>query len=148
MNSTIVGVGLPRRFIVKHVPEEGAEQLIDVFDGGKSLSRKDAEKIADMPLVDAQLRKASSRSILVRVVANLLNLAQNDDAASLRYLDAMLAVDPKEGNYRGMRAVLLLRAKRFQAALDDCNWLLKHRPKGVDLDRVRQLREFIEQVRS
>ena len=146
----IVGVGLPRRFMVKHVPDEGPEQLIDVFDGGKPISRKDAEKIVDMPLNDEQLRKASRRSILVRVVANLLNLAQNDndDAASLRYLDAMLAVDPKQGNYRGMRAVLLLRAKRFRAALDDCNWLLKHRPKEVDLDHVRQLREFIEKVRS
>src|SRR5262249_6426488 len=51
------GVGLPGHFVVKHVPARGgpaAEQLIDVFDGGKPLTREDAQKLAGERLTDEQ----------------------------------------------------------------------------------------------
>src|SRR5204862_766334 len=42
----VEGVGLPGHFVVRHVPAKGDPQLIDVFDGGKALSRQDAaEKV-------------------------------------------------------------------------------------------------------
>src|SRR5205085_3981371 len=41
------GVGLPGHFVVRHLPAKGEPQLIDVFDGGKPLSRQDAEKKVD-----------------------------------------------------------------------------------------------------
>jgi regulator of sirC expression with transglutaminase-like and TPR domain len=144
-----VGVGLPRHFVVKHVRSD-AEQLIDVFEGGTPLTREDAEKIVGIKLTDEHFVPTTRRAILVRMIGNLLGLAQEEEneAASLRYLDAVVAIAPQEGNHRAMRAVLLLRAKRFSAALADCDWLLKHRPEGVDPERVRQLREFIEKARE
>jgi serine protease Do len=145
----IVGVGLPGHFVVKHVRDED-EQLIDVFDGGTKLSRADAEKLAATKLTDEHFRATPRRAILVRMISNLFSLAQaeENDAASLRYLDAVLAVAPDEGNYRAMRAVLRMRSKRLKAALADCDWLLKRRPEGVDLERVQQLREFIEKFQQ
>ncbi|MFL5343064.1 MAG: transglutaminase family protein, partial [Gemmataceae bacterium] len=38
------GVGLPGHFVVRFLPAKGEPQLIDVFDGGKALSRPDAAK--------------------------------------------------------------------------------------------------------
>ena len=38
----IGGIGLPGQFIVRHEPETGEPQLIDVFDGGKPISRSSA----------------------------------------------------------------------------------------------------------
>jgi S1-C subfamily serine protease/regulator of sirC expression with transglutaminase-like and TPR domain len=148
----IQGVGLPGHFVVKHVPaksgggESGAEQLIDVFDGGKPLSRADAEKLIGEKLTDEHLAAAGRRAILVRMISNLLALAQgeNDLPAALRYADAVVAVAPEAGHYRAARAVLRAQTKRLKAALADCDWLLKQRPDDVDLDKVRQLREFIE----
>src|SRR5262249_24761833 len=40
----IEGVGLPGHFVVRHVPKKGEPQLIDVYEGGKPLSRTDAVK--------------------------------------------------------------------------------------------------------
>jgi len=146
----IQGVGLPGHFIVKHVParpsDSAAEQLIDVFDGGKPLSRDDAEKLVGEKLTDEHLAATKRRAILVRMLSNLLGLAQaeNDARAALRYADAIVAVAPDAGSYRAARAVLRAQTKRLKGALADCDWLLKERPDGVDLDRVRQLREFIE----
>ncbi len=145
----IQGVGLPGHFVVKHVPAKGdpsAEQLIDVFDGGKPLSRADAEKLIGEKLTDEHLVASGRRAILVRMISNLLGLAQseNDSQAALRYADAVVAVAPDAGHYRAARAVLRAQTKRLKGALADCDWLLKQRPDGVDLDKVRQLREFIE----
>ena len=56
------GVGLPGHFIVKHVMDEQTHQLIDVFEGGKRLSRGDADEIvrqyADRRMI-AQSRTAN-----------------------------------------------------------------------------------------
>jgi S1-C subfamily serine protease/regulator of sirC expression with transglutaminase-like and TPR domain len=144
----IQGVGLPGHFVVKHVPAKGgpsAEQLIDVFDGGKPLSRADAEKLIDQKLADEHLAAAGRRAILVRMISNLLGLAQGegDLEAALRYADAIVAIAPEQGHYRGARAVLRAQTKRIKGALADCDWLLKHRPEGVDIDKVEQLRDFI-----
>jgi serine protease Do len=146
----IVGVSLPRHFVVKQMRRDGTEQLLDVFDGGKAISRAEAAELAGAKLSDEHFLAATRRSILVRLLGNLLSLAQaeENDAASLRYLDAVVAVAPQEGNHRAMRAVLRMRAQRIPAALDDCDWLLKHQPEGVDLERVQQLRDFIERLRQ
>jgi regulator of sirC expression with transglutaminase-like and TPR domain len=142
----IQGVGLPGHFVVKHVPVGGGEQLIDVFDGGEPLSRDDAEKLTGQKLTDEHFAATDRRAILVRMVSNLLGLAQgeNDQQAALRYADAVVAIAPDAGHYRAARAVLRAQTKRLKGALADCDWLLKQRPDGIDLDRVRQLREFIE----
>jgi serine protease Do len=142
----IQGIGLPGHFVVKHAPAKGPDQLIDVFEGGKPLSRDDAEKLVGEKLTDEHFAAAGRRAILVRMLSNLLGLAQgeNDPQAALRYADAIVAIAPSAGSYRAARAVLRAQTKRLKAALADCDWLLKERPTGVDLDRVRQLREFIE----
>src|SRR5205085_9152402 len=38
----VVGIGLPGHFIVQHLPAKGERQLIDVYGGGKALTREQA----------------------------------------------------------------------------------------------------------
>lgn len=145
----IEGVGLPGHFIVRHVPAKGEPQLIDVFDGGKPLSRDDAKKKvedAGVPLIDDYLKPASKRAILVRMLHNLLNLTRDDrdlDGA-LRYLDAIVAVDPEAGRDRWMRAVLNYQGGSRDAARTDVDWLLQHPTEGVKPDDVRGLQRLLE----
>ncbi len=107
------GVGLPGHFVVRHLPAKGEPQLIDVFDGGKTLSREDAAKkvegTAGVELTDEHLKAVSKRAIVVRILHNLLNLTREDRdlAGALRYLDAIVAVDPEAGQERWMRGVEL-----------------------------------------
>jgi regulator of sirC expression with transglutaminase-like and TPR domain len=77
---------------------------------------------------------------------NLLNLAggeRNLDAA-LRYLDAIVDLNPDGGRERFMRAVLSFQSGRKSAARADVDWLLDHSPEGVNLRDVRQLQRELD----
>jgi regulator of sirC expression with transglutaminase-like and TPR domain len=145
----VVGVSLPGHFVVRHEPAKGEPQLIDVYEGGVALSREEAAKKAEAltgrPLREGQLAAVGKRAILVRMLRNLLNLAdqERDGPAMLRYLDAMLVIDPDAGPERAVRAGLRYQAGDKTGALADVDWLLEHEPEGIDLDRVRQLRRVL-----
>jgi regulator of sirC expression with transglutaminase-like and TPR domain len=147
----IEGVGLPSHFIVRFVPEKGPSQLIDVFDAAKPLSRDDAATLvrqnAGIPLGDEHLAAVTNRAILVRMLNNLLNLAQSERnlARMLRYVDAMVVLEPDQAATRGMRALVRLESGRRDEALADLDWLLERKPENIDLDRVRELRRKISE---
>jgi regulator of sirC expression with transglutaminase-like and TPR domain len=146
----IEGVGLPGHFVVRHVPADGEPQLIDVFDGGKPMSPRQAEAqvlaSTGRPLTDEDLKPADERSIIVRMLGNLLGVAQekDDKEAMLRYLEAIVAVRPDAAQERGLRAVLRQQTGRHKAALADLDWFLEHQPPGIDLERIREMRDYFE----
>jgi regulator of sirC expression with transglutaminase-like and TPR domain len=147
---TIEGVGLPGHFVVRYVPVTGESEMIDVFDGGKRLSRDDVETIvrnvAQQPLDEQHLKSATAHEILVRVLQNLLNVAQQqEDAQALRrYLEALVTLEPESMQLRGMRALARYQSGRPTAAIEDLDWFLEHQPAGVDLDRIREMRSVFE----
>ena len=102
----VAGVGLPGHFIVKYLPPKGEGQLIDVYDGGKRLSRDDAaqivRRIADQPLQPEHLAAVPKKAIIVRMLHNLLNVArgERDGESMLRYLDAIVAIAPASAEER------------------------------------------------
>jgi regulator of sirC expression with transglutaminase-like and TPR domain len=146
----VVGVGMPGHFVVQYVPAKGEPQLIDVFEGGVALSREDADKkvraITGRPLRDEQLAATGKRAIVVRMLQNLLGLAENDRDAEgvLRYLDAIVTVDPDRAEERWARALLRYRAGQPREALADVDWLLEHGPEGMDRKAVQELRKRLE----
>ncbi|HJN08303.1 MAG TPA: transglutaminase family protein [Pirellulaceae bacterium] len=150
LDLNIQGVGLPGHFVVKHVPAEGDEQLIDPFESGKRLTREDASKLVrnatGSPIVDDHLRGVAKQEILSRMLANLDNLAESrgDKPARLRYLEARIALEPEVFQLRGMRAVLHAESGRRASALADLDWILEVKPPGLDLEQVRRMRGFIE----
>jgi regulator of sirC expression with transglutaminase-like and TPR domain len=146
----MVGVGLPGHFVVRYLPREGDPRLIDVFDGGQVLSRHDADakvrEYTGRPISERDLAAAGEREILVRVLHNLVGVAQDahDRAAMLRYLNAILTVTPEAFEDRGMRAMLLMESGRKEEALRDADWLIEHPPEGVAPERLIEFRQLIE----
>jgi regulator of sirC expression with transglutaminase-like and TPR domain len=147
----VVGVGLPGHFVVKYVPTKGEPQLVDVFDGGKPLSREEAEQkvraSAGRPLQEKDLAAVTKKAIVTRMLNNLLGVAQRsrDAEVMLRYLDTILAIAPEAAEERGARAVLRYQTGRRQESLADVDWLLEHQPDGLDLDRLREFRRMLVQ---
>lgn len=145
---TLEGVGLPGHFVVRHKPAQGEPQLIDVYEGGLALSRADAEKrvseYTGLPLVEAHLQPVAARQILLRMLQNLLGVVQNqsDREALLRYLEAMLTIDPALARERGLRAITRFETGRRAAAIADLDWFYEHQPEGIDLDQIRAMQEF------
>jgi regulator of sirC expression with transglutaminase-like and TPR domain/S1-C subfamily serine protease len=150
---TIEGVGLPGHFIVRHTPAGGEPALFDVFEGGKAMTRRDAEAqvlaYAGRPLLEDDLRAADERAIVIRMLTNLLGVMQEkeDHEAMLRYLEAIVALRPDSVQERGLRAVVRHQTGRRDAALADLNWILEQQPQGIDLERIRQMRDYFQQTK-
>jgi regulator of sirC expression with transglutaminase-like and TPR domain len=145
----VEGVGLPGHFVVGHFPAKGNAKLIDVYDGGKRMSKEEAlalgTEFAGAPIDEQALAPVSKRIILVRMLNNLLNVAQKerDPASMLRYLDALVMLNPTSARDRGMRALVRAQAGDQQGALEDVDWLLDKQPEGVDLDRLQEFRQSL-----
>jgi regulator of sirC expression with transglutaminase-like and TPR domain/S1-C subfamily serine protease len=145
----IEGVGLPGHFVVRHVPAKGKPQLIDVYEGGKPMSRADAERkveeITGKGLQRGDLARVSKRDILVRVLYNLRNLAQKegDAAGLLRYQDAVVSLAPDNATERLARAGFRYQNGDRQGSIADLDWLLDHNPPGLDRERVLELRRIL-----
>ena len=96
LDLTVHGIGLPGHFVVQFVPEEGAAQLIDVFDRGKKLKREDADGIVQRytgeRLTDEMLVAATATEILTRMLRNLLARTDRDIESRLRYLEGLVAL--------------------------------------------------------
>jgi regulator of sirC expression with transglutaminase-like and TPR domain len=147
----VEGVGLPGHFVVSHVPKEGKPQLIDVYEGGVRMSRDEAAKkvrdLTERELEDEDLKAVPPRMILVRMLHNLLRVARDerDAAGMLRYVDAIIAIHPQAAEERMLRAGLRYQTGDLRGSRADVDWLLRERPEGIDLKRVRQMRDFLQE---
>jgi regulator of sirC expression with transglutaminase-like and TPR domain len=83
------------------------------------------------------------------MLRNLLALAdrEQDLDGVRRYIEALLAIDPRDVSSRLLRATLSYRAQEYARAAADLDWLLENQPADPDLDlrRLQQLREAIRQ---
>jgi serine protease Do len=139
----VAGIPLPTHFMVKHAPPNAAERIIDVFDGGKVLSRTQAiELVADNAesISDEHFQPSTKRAIVLRVLRNLLGLAQRSDqtADALRYLDTILAITPDSAPDRVDRARIRLRQGDRTGAREDVKWLIENDAPGVDQERLAE----------
>jgi regulator of sirC expression with transglutaminase-like and TPR domain len=145
------GVALPGHFVVRHVPAKGEPQLIDVFDGGKVLSMDDAKrKVADITGAewnDDYLKPVAKRAIIVRMLRNLLNLTREgpDLENALRYLNAIIDLQPDTGPERMMRAAANIHLGKRDLARQDVDWLSEHHPADVPPAQLKQLQKYFEQ---
>jgi serine protease Do len=150
----MVGIGLPTHFVVEQRPATAPRQFIDVFEGGKPLSRVEAadlvKKNLDLPLPDQQLEPVTKKMIVARILENLLALARNseDPGAMLNYLETLVELDPTVARNRWLRAVFRFELGFLDEAMIDVDWLLQTAPEGVDFNRVKELGQFIEKRRG
>ena len=145
----VVGVGAPGHFIVKHY-YDNKEKFIDPFDGGKFMTIEETEELVRVNsgrviLVD-ELRVSTKREIVMRMLRNLMGVAQNKDAPIdlLRYVEAMVSLQPDSAFDRWARAVLLIQSRKFFAAKKDLEWLLQNKPEGMDLKKVLEVYQSIQ----
>lgn len=132
MGLNVVGVGMPRHFLVRHEPKEGASQLIDVFEQGQLLTEAAAqtkfESLSDDAWQKSFLDTSSPRAILERMLRNLFGTAAGaEDSERMRqYLEALLLLNPDSGRDRFYRAVVCYQTKRWAQAVADIEWLQSH----------------------
>ncbi len=149
-----VGIGLPSHFVVEQRPPADPRQFIDVFEGGKPLSRTEAgelvRKNTDRPLNEEELNPVTKKMIISRIIQNLLGLAREseDPTAMLRYIETLVELDPTAGQQRWLRAVFRFELGMLDEAQVDIDWLLQTAPPGIDFGRVKELNQFIERKKA
>ena len=155
----VEGLGLPGHFMALYreppppnSPKDfkGKEILIDSF-GGKIISREEASSITGTKLSDEDFEPVSSKDIITRMLRNLMQSAEreNDPIARLRYIDAIVAIDPKDRYTRAMRAMIHYGEGRMTDALIDIDFLIENYPNAPEMKPLRVLRSrLIEQGAS
>ena len=145
----VVGVGAPGHFILKQL-REAEDQYIDPFDGGKLLTIEETEALvrenSGRSISVDELPVSTKREIVLRMLRNLIGVAQNIDAPVdlLRYVEPMVALQPDSAFDRWARAVLLIQSRNFDAAKVDLEWLLQNKPQGMDLKRVLEVYQSLQ----
>ncbi len=149
----VVGVPLPGHFVVHYRPDPGKPHqhlLVDVFDGGRELTRAEAEErvrqTTGLPLREDDLVPATKPAILVRMLRNLIGIDLNSEDATqaLPELDLLLAISPEAASERLSRALLRYQSNQWNEALEDLDWILERQPPGIHLDRVEELRRRVQ----
>ena len=155
----VSGLGLPGHFMAiyqealppkKSQKSKPKEFLIDSF-GGKIVSREEASRITGIKLKDEDFVPVSNRDIITRMLRNLVQSAEReeDKIARLRYVDAIIAIDPEDRYTRAMRAMIHYGEGRFTKALKDIDFLINKNPNAPELEPLRVLRSrLIEQGAS
>jgi regulator of sirC expression with transglutaminase-like and TPR domain len=142
--TNVTGVPIPTHFMVGLSLGKGGDRFIDVFNGGRLITRSDAvELVADNVerIGDDDFRAATKREIITRMLHNLFGIAQRQGSLSdaIRYLDVIIALNPNSAPDRLSRARLQLQRGDAAAAKADLNWVLDRKPEGVDLERLADL---------
>jgi regulator of sirC expression with transglutaminase-like and TPR domain len=141
----IAGLPLPGHFMVRYSPGDGPEQILDVFNGGKAVSRGEAQELVMSATGEGfredHLKPATKRDIIARMLRNLQGIAERNGSAAevLRYLDMIVAVAPDSATDRLLRARLRIQTRDGTGAKEDLKWILDHQPDGVNLERVAEL---------
>ena len=142
---SVHGLSLPGRFMVGCEDRKDGENslvVIDVFSGGKFLSRDQAASMVfegtNAGEEDVFFAPATPRAIILRMLNNLAGFAGKPEN-TLPWLDLYLAVDPQAAAQRLNRALLRLKSGDTEDAKRDLEKLIDERPRELDVDRIERL---------
>lgn len=125
----LAGVQFPGRFVALH-----GTRFLDPVDGREVVPGEDRPA----PL--------SAKGVIVRLLTHLLSVAHmdTDREGMLRYLDAILTLEPDSPEERWTRGAIHAQAGRLDAARADLDWLIARKPRGMDVERVQQYRRGLD----
>ena len=146
---SLVGVGFPGHFLVKHVGPDG-EKVFDPFLGGIELDKQQlTHKLQTMygennpyiAMIPQLLGAASKKEILIRMLRNLkgVYLQKNDFQRGLSVIDRILLIAPDMAMEIRDRGGVHHRLGHLQAALQDFQRYLQLAPNAEDAEAVRTM---------
>ena len=144
---SLSGVGMPGHFLLKHHSPEGQEVLIDCFNRGDILSRKDCQSRLDeiysgeMKLRPEFLHPISRRQILTRMLNNLktVYLSTRNFRNALAISDLILVTHPHSAEDVKQRALLRYSMNLHRLSAEDLDEYLRLSPKAPDAEDIRQM---------
>ena len=139
------GLPLPGHFAVGKIENGKPTSIIDVYDGAKVISRKEAEELvfntSGVRLRDEHFQPATKQDMIVRMLRNLIGVSNTSEepATVVRYLDTLLLLEPNSPQERLNRALMHMKQKKNAKAKEDVRWLLENDPPGFNRERLLDL---------
>ena len=129
-------------------PASSQGQLIDPFERGATISREDAEamiRVTGLEVSESYFAAYTKPQIVERMFRNLIGLAEQNRETNrlLRYMDTLVRLFPQEVEFRAKRVDLNARTGQIDAAIDDIDWFLKHKPAGVEVEKLQEFRQYL-----
>lgn len=151
------GVGFPGHFLARVSLDRG-HAIVDCFDG-RTLTREDCATLlqavapgAPPERLDDFLEPAEPRDVLRRMTANLQRIyaERGDFARAARWIGVALEIAPGRAEDYRERGLLLARADRPGAAIEDLERYLRLAPHAPDASALRarlaNLRKLLSQL--
>lgn len=144
-----VGIGLPGHFVARVTIEPDQYLYIDAFEDGEEMTVQDCKRkvreFSGLPWNPTYLDPQPTDVIVQRMLRNLIRVANNDQnlPAALRYAKTLIAISPDSVEDRLYKAVLCYNTDRLEEALAEVELVLEEAPAGIELQRVRDLRQAI-----
>jgi regulator of sirC expression with transglutaminase-like and TPR domain len=144
---SLSGVGMPGHFLLKHYGQNGQETLIDCFNRGDILNRRDCQERLDeiysgsMTLQPEFLHPISRRQILMRMLNNLktVYLSTRNFRKALPIADLVLVIYPRSSEDVKQRALLRYSMGMHGLTVEDLDEYLKLSPHASDAEEIRQM---------
>lgn len=147
----VFGVALPGKFMVGfHPSPEDELELIDVFERGRLMTVREAEKELNRsaPFDSEILQPAGKREMVLRMIRNLLGSALDEPLAAkvaIPYLDLYLKLDPDSAAERFARARFRQIEGDAVGARSDVNWLIDH-SEGIPAALLKELEAWRDRL--
>ncbi len=135
------------------LPKEGEPLLVDPFERGQKLTVTEAEtlvKESGREWDPSALHAQTVRQILVRMLRNLLNLANEkaDAEAALRYVETILVLEPESLSDQLLKAILCYNTQRYDEGIEITEKLIQGGSPDIDLTRLQQLQDSMKTRRD
>lgn len=143
-------VGLPGHVICRYSPndptDEADEVLIDVFNGGRILTRHNCQELvrgafgARVPFKEYYLSNLLPRQVIQRLLHNLKAgaLQQGDEERAARAIDFLLALYPWDLDEIRDRGMLRERLGDLHEALTDLEQYVRYRAGARDIQTISE----------
>ncbi|MEI7926240.1 MAG: transglutaminase-like domain-containing protein, partial [Chloroflexota bacterium] len=143
-------VGLPGHVICRYTPsdptDEADELLIDVFNGGRVLTRHNCQELvrgafgARVPFKDYYLANLLPRQVIQRLLHNLKAgaLQHGDEERAARAIDFLLALYPWDLDEIRDRGMLRERLGDLHEALTDLEQYVRYRAGARDIQTIAE----------
>jgi regulator of sirC expression with transglutaminase-like and TPR domain len=141
---SILGVGFPGHFIVKHTQKE-TEIFIDPFNQGRILTMNDCQELLDN-LYDGSvtvhptfLQAMEKKAIISRMLFNLKGIyhEKQEHFKALAVVERILMVNPGTLSEIRDRGLLYMHTSLFSKALADLEYYLANAPSPEDAAQIK-----------
>lgn len=138
------GVGLPGHFVVR-VATLGGDALVDPFNGGTVLTKKDCQERLDR-IYGGRVRMAADmlapcppRAVLSRTVRNLkaIYLKAEDHERALRTVELLVLLNPGAAEEVRDRGLVLAALECYALAARDLEAYVAAAPQAPEADHIR-----------